>query len=139
MKPEGLTMRASHFGPQETMDRLEAAVTAHGMVVLARVNHASTAASIGMPLRPTELLIFGSPQVDAALMQSARTIGIDLPLRALVWEDDEGSTCLTYYEPKWLAGRHAIGSQLDELLQTLKVELADMVYEVTKGAAASRG
>jgi uncharacterized protein (DUF302 family) len=106
MIPDGMTARMSGYGPRETMDRLAAAVAARGMAVLARIDHAAAAAAVGMALRPTELLIFGNPRAGTPLMQAAQTIGIDLPLKALVWQDAEGKTWLAYNDPAWLAGRH---------------------------------
>ena len=93
MAAQGLTTIRSHFGPKETMDRLETAVKAKGLTVFARIDHAAGAASVGLPLRPTEVLIFGNARGGTPLMQSVQTIGIDLPLRALVWQDESGRTC----------------------------------------------
>ena len=138
MKPDGLTMRSSHFGPRETMDRLAAAVEARGMTVHARIDHAAGAAAIGMALPPTELLLFGSARVDTSLMQSTRTVGIDLPLHALVWQDEAGDTCLTYGDPQWLGRRHGLGAESDAMLEGLGSELAALVREVTKGPAGPR-
>ena len=135
MKAEGLTMRSSHFGPKETMDRLEAAVASHGMVVTARIDYASSAASLGVGLRPAESLIFRNLWAEAALVQAARTIAIDLPLRALVWQDDEGHTCLTYVQPQWLANRHGLFDTADDAVQRLTREIAEVVREATKGPA----
>jgi uncharacterized protein (DUF302 family) len=103
---EGLITLPSRYAPNETMDRLSAAVTNHGMTVIARVDHAGAAAKAGMDLRPTELLIFGNPRAGTPLMQAAQTIGIDLPLRALVWQDEAHATWVTYVDPLWLAGRY---------------------------------
>jgi len=91
------------------MDRLEAAVKAKGMTVFARIDHAAGAAGAGLSLRPTALLIFGNAKAGTPLMQSVQTIGIDLPLRALVWQDRSGDTWLSYDDPAWLAQRHALG------------------------------
>ena len=77
---DGLITIPSSFGPQETMDRLAAEVSARGMTIFARIDHAAGAASVGMPLRPTELLIFGNAKAGTPLMQVDQTIGIDVPL-----------------------------------------------------------
>jgi uncharacterized protein (DUF302 family) len=106
MKIEGLTTCASSHGPKETMDRLAAAVTARGVTVLARIDHAEAAAEVGLTLRPTELLIFGNAKAGTPLMQTAQTMGIDLPLKALVWEDEASQTWLAFDDPEWLAARH---------------------------------
>ena len=89
---EGLTSIRSRFSPKETMDRLEAEVRAKGMTVFARIDHAAGAAEVGLTLRPTELIIFGNARGGTPLMQSVQTVGIDLLLKALVWEDASGTT-----------------------------------------------
>ena len=106
MAAGGLVTIESRFGPEETMDKLAAAVAAHGMAVLARIDHASAAVEAGLELRPTEVLVFGNPKAGTPLMQDVQTIGIDLPLKALVWQDARGATWLSYNEPHWLAVRH---------------------------------
>lgn len=85
MAADGLVTIRSEHNPQETMRRLEAAVKAKGMSVFCHIDHAAGAAEVGLALRPTDLLIFGSPKGGTPLMQSVQTIGIDLPLKALVW------------------------------------------------------
>jgi uncharacterized protein (DUF302 family) len=87
----GLTTIQSSYGPEETMNRLEAEVRARGLTVFAQIDHAAGAAAVGLSLRPTELLIFGSAGGSTPLMEIAQTIGIDLPLKALVWQDASGS------------------------------------------------
>ena len=109
MAADGLTKIRSSYWPKETMNRLEAEVKSKGMTVFARIDHAAGAAEVGMSLRPTELLIFGSPKGGTPLMQSAQTIGIDLPLKALVWQDASRNTWLSYNDPSWLAQRHSLG------------------------------
>ena len=91
--------------------RLEAAVKAKGMTVFARIDHAAGAVEVGLTLRPTEVLIFGNAKGGTPLMQSVQTIGIDLPLKALVWQDASGSTWLSYNDPSWLAQRHGLGPE----------------------------
>jgi uncharacterized protein (DUF302 family) len=107
---EGLTSIRSRFGPKETMDRLEADIRAKGMTVFARVDHAAGAAEVGLTLAPTELIIFGNARGGTPLMQSVQTVGIDLPLKALVWEDAGGKTWISYNEPSWIAQRHNIAN-----------------------------
>ena len=108
MAAQGLTTIPSSFGPQDTMDRLEAAAKAKGMTVFARIDHAAGAAAAGLSLRPTAVLIFGNAKAGTPLMQSVQTIGIDLPLKALVWQDMSGDTWLSYNDPAWLAQRHGL-------------------------------
>ena len=100
---EGLNTLASAFGPRETMDRLVSAITAKGMTVFARIDHAAGAAAVDMALGPTEVLIFGHAKGGTPLMQARQTIGIDLPLKSLVWQDTDGKTWLSYNDPGWLA------------------------------------
>ena len=113
MASDGLTTVRSRHGPQETMARLEAEVKAKGMTVFAHVDHAAGAAAVGLSLRPTDLLIFGAAKGGTPLMQSVQTIGLDLPLKALVWQDASGGTWLSYNDPNWLAKRHGLGSEAD--------------------------
>jgi uncharacterized protein (DUF302 family) len=107
---QGLTSIQSRFGPKETTDRLVAAIGAKGVTVFARIDHATGAAEVGLPLRPTELIIFGNAHGGTPLMQSAQTAGIDLPLKVLVWEDAGGKTWLSYNEPSWIAQRHSVAN-----------------------------
>ena len=90
------------------MDRLQAEISAKGMKVFAQIDHAAGAAEAGLELRPTKLIIFGNARGGTPLMQSAQTVGIDLPLKALVWEDASGKTWLSYNEPRWIAQRHGL-------------------------------
>src|SRR5262244_3551669 len=103
MAADGLTTIPSSFGAKETMDRLEAEIKTKGMTVFARIDHAAGAAEVGLPLRPTELLIFGNAKAGTPLMQADQAIGIDLPLKALVFEDTAGKVWLSYNDP---AGPH---------------------------------
>jgi uncharacterized protein (DUF302 family) len=107
MSENGLTTLPSVHGAKETMDRLEAEVKAKGLTVFARVDHAAGAKEVGMALRPTELLIFGNARGGTPLIQALQTTGIDLPLKALVFEDANGKVWLSYNEPAWIAQRHA--------------------------------
>jgi uncharacterized protein (DUF302 family) len=111
-------MRSSH-GPKDTMNRLEAAITAKGMTVFARIDHAAGAAEIGLSQRPTELLIFGNAKAGTPLMQSIQTIGIDLPLKALVWQDGSGNAWLSYNDPSWLAKRHGLGHEVETTVRAM--------------------
>jgi len=105
---EGLTTIPSQRGPKETMDRLESELRAQGMNIFARIDHAAGAREVGLELRPTELIIFGNARGGTPLMQSVQTIGIDLPLKALVWEDAAAKTWISYNEPNWIAQRHEL-------------------------------
>lgn len=131
MGADGLTTIASSRGPKETMDRLVAAVQAKGLTVFARIDHAAGAAEVGLPLRPTELLIFGNARGGTPLMQAAQTSGIDLPLKALVWQDEQGKTWLSYNEPAWLAQRHGLGHEVDGTVNALTAVLNAFARTVT--------
>src|ERR1700737_1595901 len=111
MAADGLITIKSAFGPEATMKRLEAEVKARGLTVFARVDHAAGAAAVNLPLRPTDFLIFGNAKGGTPLMQSVQTIGIDLPLKVLVWQDESGTTWLSYNDPAFLAHRHRPGEQ----------------------------
>jgi uncharacterized protein (DUF302 family) len=92
------------------MERLQAEIRVQGMTVFARIDHAAGAAEVKLTLAPTELIIFGNARGGTPLMQSVQTAGIDLPLKALVWEDASGATWLSYNEPSWIAQRHGIAN-----------------------------
>jgi uncharacterized protein (DUF302 family) len=119
MAVDGLVTIRSDSGPAETMDRLEAAVKEKGLTVFARIDHAAGAEEVGLPLRPTSVLIFGNAKGGTPLMQSVQTIGIDLPLKALVWEDASGVTWLSYNDPSWLAKRHGLAHGTDAVASAL--------------------
>lgn len=129
MTPEGLTTCSSVHGPKETMDRLAAAVHSRGMAVVARVDHSEAAAQVGLKLRPTEVLVFGNPLAGTGLMERAQTVGIDLPLKALVWQDDGGKTWLAYNDPKWLAKRHGLDTGSEQVLDAMSRALAAVAQE----------
>jgi len=127
---EGLTSIRSSFGPKETMDRLVAEISAKEMAVFARIDHAGGAAEVGLTLRPTELIIFGNARGGTPLMQSVQTVGIDLPLKALVWQDAAGETWISYNEPGWIAQRHGIADA-----QAVVNKMADLLSAISRKAA----
>jgi uncharacterized protein (DUF302 family) len=131
MAADGLTTLRSDFGPTDTMNRFEAAVQAAGLTVFAHVDHAAGAAAVGLPLRPTDLLIFGNAKGGTPLMQLDQTIGIDLPLKALVWQDASGTTWLSYNDPSWLAKRHDLANEAAATVKTLATALATLAKKVT--------
>lgn len=105
---DGLVTRKSAVSVKETIDRLETLAQKKGLQVFVRIDHAKGAASVGKTLLPAELLIFGNPQGGTPFMECAQTVGIDLPLKALVWEDAAGQVWLGYNDPEFLARRHAV-------------------------------
>jgi len=131
---EGLLSIRSRFGPNETMDRLEAAIRAQGMKIFTRIDHAAGASEAGLELRPTEVIIFGNARGGTPLMQSVQTIGIDLPLKALVWEDASGTTWLSYNEPSWIAQRHGVANA-EPVVSKMSAALSAMSRKATENAA----
>jgi uncharacterized protein (DUF302 family) len=125
MAEDGLVTIASKFSVKESIDRLEADLKVKGVMVFARIDHAAGAVSVAMPLRPTELLIFGNPKAGTPLMQSNQTIGIDLPLKVLSWQDTDGKVWLTFNDPSWLARRHHLGPGADTSVKALAILLAN--------------
>lgn len=107
---DGLVSIASPHTAAVTMNKMEAVVKERGLNVFARIDHAAGASKVGKTLRPTELLIFGNPQGGTPLMECAQTAGIDLPLKALVWQDEAGKVMLSYNDPAFLAKRHGAAS-----------------------------
>lgn len=131
MATDGLISINSSFGPEETMKRLEAEVKAKGLTVFAHVDHAAGASAVGLPLRPTDLLIFGNAKGGTPLMQEAQTIGIDLPLKALVWQDEAGTTWLSYNDPAYLAQRHGAGEAAKPVVAALTGALHAIAAKAT--------
>ena len=107
---DGLVAVKSPHSAKETMTRLEDAVTKRGLTVFARIDHAAGAAKIGKTLRPTEVLVFGNPTGGTPFMECEQSVGIDLPLKALVWEDATAQVWIGYNDPAYLAQRHGVAS-----------------------------
>jgi uncharacterized protein (DUF302 family) len=131
MSEDGLVTIASNYSVEETLDRLEVDLKAKNITVFVRIDHAAGAASVAMPLTPTELLIFGNPKSGTFLMQSKQTIGIDLPLKVLAWQDAGGKVWLTYTDLRWLARRHRLSSGTDASVAALATVLANLVKAAT--------
>jgi uncharacterized protein (DUF302 family) len=131
MAADGLTTLRSSYGPKDTIERLEAEVKARGMTVFARIDHAAGAAAVGLTLRPTEVVIFGNANGGTPLMQSTQTVGIDLPLKALVWQDAAGSTWLSYNDPSWLAQRHGLGREVEATITAMTIMLGALAKAAT--------
>lgn len=114
----------------EVMDRLAAAVTAAGLTVFARIDHRANAAAVDLELRPTELLIFGNPRAGTVLMLDRQSAGIDLPFKALVWQDETGQGWLTYPEPATLGRRHKLGELSQPVLTAIGDGMARLLTTV---------
>jgi uncharacterized protein (DUF302 family) len=111
----GLVSKRSAHTVDQTLDRLEAGLKGAGAKIVARLDHTAEAKALGRSMRPTALLIFGNPAVGAPLMLRNQTIGIDLPMKALAWEDERGQVWLTYNAPAYLAERHGVSGSTEAL------------------------
>lgn len=127
---DGMIAVKSPHGVKQTIDRFEAAAKARGLNVFLRVDHAAGAKKIGKALRPTELLVFGNPQGGTPLMECAQSAGIDLPLKALAWQDASGQVWLGYNDPPFLAARH--GAADCPAAANLAKALAGLAAEATR-------
>ncbi len=123
---DGLVNVLSGLPVKETADRVAAFVVSNGLTLFARIDHAENARRVGMELRPTELLIFGNPKAGTVLMQDQQTAGLDLPIRALVWQDGDGKVWLTYNDMTWLAARYRLGAGSDATLRAISEGLAKL-------------
>ena len=132
MAADGLTTIRSSYGPKETINRLEAEIRARGMTVFAHVDHAAGAAEVGLSLLPTVVLLFGNARGVTPLMQSIQTIGIDLPLKMLVWQDEAGDTRLSYNDPHWIAKRHGLGQEVESTIDVMSAAL-DALAKIAAG------
>ena len=115
MNPNGMIAKQSQFSVGQTLDRLEEVLKNNGITIVARISHDGAAKKVDIAMRPTELLIFGNPKLGSPLMTSQQTAGIDLPLKALAWEDGQGKVWLTYNDPAYIANRHGITDR-DEIV-----------------------
>jgi uncharacterized protein (DUF302 family) len=128
---EGLVTVASAHSVADTADRLEQVLLDKGMKVFIRVDHAAGAASVDQQLPATELVIFGNPKVGTPLMQCSRSVAIDLPQKALIWEDDEGQVWLSYNDPSYLGARHDLGEQCAKVLEKVSGALGNFAAAAT--------
>ncbi|MER5276981.1 DUF302 domain-containing protein [Streptomyces sp. NPDC002809] len=115
-----------------TVERLCTAITAAGYHVFARVDHAANAAQAGLALRPTELVLLGNPRSGTELMLDQQQVGLDLPSKILVWQDDQDTVRLTYNTAAWLTQRHTLresGSQAAVALETALAQVCDQVIQ----------
>ena len=126
----GLVKVKSPHSVEDTIDRLDAALKAKGMTVFTRINHAEGAKKVGQELRPTEVLIFGNPKVGTPLMRCGQSVAIDLPQKALAWEDETGQVWLAYNDPQYLAERHALG-ECGEALKKVSGALGNFAKAAT--------
>lgn len=127
----GMINMKSKYSVAETIDRLESALNKKGMTIFTRVDHSAGAKKAGMQLRPTELLIFGNPKVGTPLMLCSQTTALDLPQKALAYQDKEGQVWLAYNDPAYMAERHAIKG-CDKAIQKVANALAKFTSLATR-------
>ena len=124
-----ISIKSSH-DVKTTVDRLENILREKGMTVFIRINHAEGAQKVGKKLRPTELIIFGNPKVGTPLMQCGQSVAIDLPQKALIWQDEAGQVWLSYNDPKYLASRHSI-KECGEVIKKIEKALGNFARMAT--------
>jgi uncharacterized protein (DUF302 family) len=112
MPGAGMVHLRSHHSVPETVQRLESSLRAHGLNIFGLIDHGGEAEKVGLTMRPTQVLVFGSPTAGTPLMVAAPTLAIDLPLKALVWEDAGGAVWLSYNSPEYLRERHGVPEDL---------------------------
>lgn len=127
---DGITAVKSPHSVAVTLDKLTTVLESKGMNIFARIDHAEGAAKVDLELRPTEVLIFGNPKVGTLLMNCAQSMGIDLPLKMLAWEDAEGQVYLGYNDPSFLKARHSIEG-CDKVLETVTGALGNFAKAAT--------
>ncbi len=124
-----ISVKSSHE-VKATADRLENTLKQKGMTVFIRINHADGAQKVGKKLRPTELVVFGNPKVGTPLMQCSQSTAIDLPQKALIWEDQEGTVWFSYNDPNYLVERHGI-TGCTEVINKIKKALSNFAKAAT--------
>lgn len=128
---DGLISIKSSHDVQRTADRLENTLRGKGMTVFIRINHAEGAQKVGKKLRPTELVVFGNPKVGTPLMQCSQSVAIDLPQKALIWEDEAGHVWLSYNDPRYLAKRHGI-TECVNVIKKIEKALSNFAHAATR-------
>ncbi len=127
---DGLILERSNHSVSETLNRLAATLRANGLKIFGRIDHGAGANAVGVPLRPTELLIFGNPKLGSQLSISNQKAAIDLPMKALAWEDTDGRVWLAYNDPQYIANRHGIKDRA-EVVEKMRGALKKFVGQAT--------
>jgi uncharacterized protein (DUF302 family) len=125
---EGIIDKPSNHSVDETVERLKNILLAKGVTLFALIDHSGEAEKVGMKMRPTKLLIFGNPKGGTPLMIAAPSIAIDLPLKILIWQDDQGKVWVSYNSPEYLAERHGLPPNLTQnigFMETLAANVAE--------------
>jgi uncharacterized protein (DUF302 family) len=138
MAIEGLISAKSAFEPAETLNRMVSSIEVRGLTVFARIDHAAAAAQVGLALRPTTVIIFGNARGGTPVMQLAQTTGIDLPLKALVWQDESMATWLSYNDPLWFVQRHGIDASASPALKAMSSALAAIALDSTAATGSGK-
>jgi uncharacterized protein (DUF302 family) len=131
MDKSGLVTLSSAYPMAVTVQRLVDAVTSRGLTIFARIDHAKNASDAGLELRPTELVVFGNGKGGTPIMQASPRSAIDLPMKALVWQEDDEQVWLAYNDPRWLADRHAIGPAAGKAMDAMMAALAAIGTDAT--------
>jgi uncharacterized protein (DUF302 family) len=113
---EGIISKPSKYSVTETLDRVDALLRSKGIKIFVRVDHSGEAEKVGLKMPPTQLLIFGNPKGGTPVMLAAPTAAIDLPLKALAWQDDDGKVWLSYNDPEYLKKRYGL---TDDQIKTI--------------------
>ena len=120
---DGVVNIPSAFNVEETADRMESILNEKGMTIFKRIKHSEDAGKVGIELRETELIIFGNPKVGSPLMKCQQSVAIDLPQKALIWEDDKAKVWISYNDPRYLEKRHNI-TGCEEVISKIEKALA---------------
>ncbi|MBW4478509.1 MAG: DUF302 domain-containing protein [Tolypothrix brevis GSE-NOS-MK-07-07A] len=128
----GIVRVKSAFSVSETTERFESVAQQQGLKIVAKIDHAAGAKSINQELRPTQLIIFGNPATGTPLMQCNQTVGIDLPQKALIWQDEQGQVWFGYNSPKYLMARHQLKGCGEEAIQKIDNALSMLAQKVTQ-------
>jgi uncharacterized protein (DUF302 family) len=131
MVDDGLITVPSAHDFETTLGRLLSALSEKSLTVFARVDHAAGAADVGLRLRPTTLIVFGNPIGGTPMMEASQAAGIDLPLKALVWQDAAGTVRLTYNDPHWIAARHKLGEAAEKAVAGMATLLSALAQKAT--------
>jgi len=124
MATEGLITIASIYSAKETLERLKAEIASHGLDLFAEIDHAQNAREAALSLRPETVLLFGSAKAGTPLMQANQSVGVELPLKALVWQDEAGKTWISYNDPVWIAQRYGLAATDLEIAGKMRDGLA---------------
>jgi uncharacterized protein (DUF302 family) len=129
---DGLVTIVSRHSVPDTIAQLRRVAEAKGFTVYAEIDHAANAAAAGLHLRPMQVVIFGNPAMGTALIHDVPSTGLDLPLRALAWEDDNGEVWLTYNDPSWLADRYDLSEDCKTAVRAMMTSMSALARGATE-------